>query len=319
MNALLDNAKNSLTQSEKSNAQGPSISKVDSTDSNASNSSSTVVGETTFVGEEDFKLAENDFWDRTYHKLRSSEKTVLFQSLRSTFHREPLAQEYADQWPSTQAIIDIHRQKYYAKIMEQIELLDNDDQDQKERWTSTMLLMQAFWDKGIVRSIRQHVDTSIVADGKADKTTTDSENSDSERSDADVNGSEQIGRLLKILNWIALENEKDNTLSQKQGDQQAWFGIVDRLLRNDQESIRNLSTGDINYGQLFEQPEFYRGKVVHFSGKVRLAYWLKASDNPLGVERYFVYWVRPEDGSNNPIVIYSLQAARKFSRNQRIR
>lgn len=95
-------------------------------------------------------------------------------------------------------------------------------------------------------------------------------------------------------------------MTSKQSDMQAWFSIIDQLKRTPDSGLNSASIGSVSYVQLFEQPDLYRGKVVTIVGEIRGAYWVDAPANDFEVERYYVFWIRPEDGSNNPIAVYAL-------------
>ncbi len=47
--------------------------------------------------------------------------------------------------------------------------------------------------------------------------------------------------------------------------------------------------------------------MVTVSGTAELAYHVAAPKNDLGIETYYVFWLRPGDGSDAPIVAYALE------------
>ena len=49
------------------------------------------------------------------------------------------------------------------------------------------------------------------------------------------------------------------------------------------------------------------GRLVTVSGTAELAYHVAAPENDLGIDRYFIFWLRPGDGSDAPIVAYALE------------
>ena len=52
-------------------------------------------------------------------------------------------------------------------------------------------------------------------------------------------------------------------------DHRAWFHLLDILADHDTEALELASTGEVSFGQLFEQPEVYRGRLVTIRGTAR--------------------------------------------------
>jgi hypothetical protein len=67
----------------------------------------------------------------------------------------------------------------------------------------------------------------------------------------------------------------------------------------------------VSFGQLFKQPEVYRGRLVTVEGTARRVEFMEAPENFYGIDSYFRLWLQPV-GSNSPIVIYSLDVPEGF-------
>ena len=245
----------------------------------------------------DFEIARRDFWEKTYAKLSVNEKIVLFQVLRSAKFNEALNQDLASYWPLLLEKLDARRTDYYAAVMQRVQSLPDDERKEKQRWLNTLRMLQQFWDEDLRVALSQFVQQS---------------NNLTEQPLLTARQLASVDELLAILDKIALDQVEDNAMTSKRNDMQAWFGLFDRLRRSDDADVNADSVGPVSYVQLFEQPDFYRGKVVTVFGEVRGAYWVPAPQNALGIERYYVFWIRPQDGSNNPIAVYALDKPAGF-------
>ncbi len=106
---------------------------------------------------------------------------------------------------------------------------------------------------------------------------------------------------------------KDNTFFRAE-ENQAWFGILDRLRKARADDLDRDSLGEVTYAQLIKQPDVYRGKSVAIRGTVMREELLPAPTNDLGIEKYHRLVIRPEGGGVWPIVVYSLVLPEKFPR-----
>lgn len=106
---------------------------------------------------------------------------------------------------------------------------------------------------------------------------------------------------------LAWETVEDDTVW-RPSEQDAWFRSWEKLLfPSPGETPEN-----VGFLALFRQPDVYRGKLVHVAGSVRRAYYVTAPQNELGIEGYYVMWVRPQGGPNLPIVVYALELPEAF-------
>ncbi len=111
---------------------------------------------------------------------------------------------------------------------------------------------------------------------------------------------------------------KDNTFFRAE-ENQAWFGILDRLQKARADDLNRDSLGEVTYAQLIKQPDVYRGQPVTIHGTVMREEVLPAPTNDLGIEKYHRLVIRPTGGGVWPIVVYSLELPDKFPRGDKIR
>ena len=98
----------------------------------------------------------------------------------------------------------------------------------------------------------------------------------------------------------------------------AWFHLLDLLERNDDESLRAASTGNVGYVQLFKQPKEYRGRLVTVRGVVRGVRKLPAAKNAYGIDDYFQLSLEPDGGPAYPIIIYALHLPTGFPEGMKV-
>lgn len=117
---------------------------------------------------------------------------------------------------------------------------------------------------------------------------------------------------------LELSAIQDNTFFRAE-ENQAWFGILDRLQDTRAGELHQDSLGEITYAQFIEQPDEYRGKVVTVNGTVMREEVLAAPANDIGIEQYHRLVVRPTGGGVWPMVVYSLELPEKFPRGDEVR
>ena len=94
--------------------------------------------------------------------------------------------------------------------------------------------------------------------------------------------------------------------------QKAWFNLLDVLNSNDSEVINKSSTGPITFGQLYEQPTVYRGHLVTMRGSVKRSQWIDNTKNTNDIDGIYRFIVRPENGPERPVVLFTLNSPEGF-------
>jgi hypothetical protein len=61
----------------------------------------------------------------------------------------------------------------------------------------------------------------------------------------------------------------------------------------------------VGYVALTDQPAAYRGRPVWLDGRAARVERLEAKANPFGIEQYWLVWIRPDDGSERPVMAYA--------------
>ena len=78
------------------------------------------------------------------------------------------------------------------------------------------------------------------------------------------------------VNVAALQTVEDDS-PLRSAEKQAWFNLWQVLQANEDQFIDPESTGPVTFGELFEQPEIFRGKLVTIEGTVQRAEYVTAA------------------------------------------
>jgi hypothetical protein len=98
----------------------------------------------------------------------------------------------------------------------------------------------------------------------------------------------------------------------RDSERDAWFNLLEVLREADPQQLEAASLGPIAFVQIFQQPEYYRGKLVTIEGKVHRAHRLFAFPNDQGIEGYWQLWIEPVGGPAEPVVVYALELPEGF-------
>ncbi|MBI85596.1 MAG: hypothetical protein CMJ81_20575 [Planctomycetaceae bacterium] len=99
----------------------------------------------------------------------------------------------------------------------------------------------------------------------------------------------------------------------------AWCNLLEILQESEPEELERASEGQVGFVSLFQQPAAYRGRLVTFLGSARRVEQVPAWKNHLGIEDYFVCWLRPSGGPNAPVNVYALELPKGFPVGNQIR
>ena len=99
----------------------------------------------------------------------------------------------------------------------------------------------------------------------------------------------------------------------------AWCNLLEILQESELKELERASEGRVGFVSLFQQPAFYRGRLVTFLGSARRVEQVPAWKNHLGIEDYFACWLRPAGGPNAPVNVYALELPEGFPIGNEIR
>ncbi len=98
---------------------------------------------------------------------------------------------------------------------------------------------------------------------------------------------------------------RDKTPVERAREAYAWFAawseVFDQPLQQPVEQRATVT-------QLLSQPEAWRGKTLQIEGQALRVERVPASHNALGIQRYYVIWIKPDHPSLYPYCVYTLMA-----------
>lgn len=126
---------------------------------------------------------------------------------------------------------------------------------------------------------------------------------------APVTNQRQAPQAIPGIRSELLDTIEDNTYF-RTAEKDAWFHFIELLQK---AAIDSGQAVNVEYAQLVDQPEVYRGKLVTVSGTARQITQEKPAANDLGVTSYYRVVIQPADGANWPIIVYCLELPQGIS------
>jgi hypothetical protein len=114
-----------------------------------------------------------------------------------------------------------------------------------------------------------------------------------------------VRQLPGWLQQAAQKTIRDKTPVDRGREAYAWFtawsDIYDQPIEPD-------SGRQVTVPQLLSQPEAWRGQTLRIEGTAMRIERIPASHNVLGIQRYYVLWIKPDHPSMYPWCVYTLMA-----------
>ncbi|HEV7278802.1 MAG TPA: hypothetical protein VGN57_01210 [Pirellulaceae bacterium] len=121
-----------------------------------------------------------------------------------------------------------------------------------------------------------------------------------------------LAPVLRAWDRAALNAVADATATGDPRDFALWYRLFDRLSHVPEEALREAAGDSIAVAALARQPHAHRGELFKLVGTARGGKSVKAPANPLGIERYYVIWVQPDDDRDVLVAVYSLSKPEGF-------
>lgn len=235
---------------------------------------------------------EIDAWRGILKRLDRDQRIVLQRVLRAARRRASFDASDLPVWSATYQQLDEQLAKYLQAANEAV-LVSGDEvpPEQKQQLMNALRQVEVEWTKMLGRALRAVLE---------ERRWTELER-------------ESLAGLQDTLDELALMEIRDDMVW-RPAEQHAWFRLFEKLLEQEPQSLQQQSLGEVSFVQLFRQTNEYRGQVVTVKGRVELAYRVTPPKNDIGVEQYYVCWLRPTDSSDSPIVAYLLELPAGFPR-----
>lgn len=233
--------------------------------------------------DEPFLVAARDVWSQILQSFSHTEKESFLKSLKSVREGQPLQAEESTAFPPLVNACDEHWQDYLREALLGLQQQDARlTDDEKQQWFGVIQKLRTTWED----QWKPALELSFSQEPVGPKTV------------------DALNGLQTVLDGVFLHAVKDNTVFTG-ADHHAWYRLFDKLQQTSLESLRGQSPPKVGFLQLYRQSEAYRGKLVTVSGQARRCYFRPCRKNIYGIEGNYIIWLKP-DGSNSPIVVYSL-------------
>lgn len=131
-------------------------------------------------------------------------------------------------------------------------------------------------------------------------------------SDVDEAKPAALAPVLRAWDRAALNSVADATANGDPGDFALWYRLFGRLSHVSNEALRHAAGDEIASAALARQPHAHRGELFTLVGTARGGKSVRAQANLLGIRRYYVVWVQPDDDRDALIAVYSLSKPEGF-------
>ncbi len=233
--------------------------------------------------------AETDAWSGLIRAMDRGMRPRFLSGLKSARDGQLADPPTRQAWPDLVTWLDEGWNHYLQQARQS---LDDDEitltQDERRQWLDILKQMQQQWQTQSLPALKQ------LAESPPSTTAHQTE----------------IERIQTELDTVFLAEIRDNTIF-RAAETDAWFRLLERLAVNDVSRSSQTAAPVVSFGQLFKQPDVYRGRLVTVQGTARRAEFMAAPENIYGITNYFRLWLQPS-GSNSPIVIYSLEIPERF-------
>jgi hypothetical protein len=225
-------------------------------------------------------------WKDVYDRLDVDRRALLFQMLHSGLSHAALDPEKQTAAGELLQAVTKLWEDYQVVAFQSVSELTGDDQ---ALWVDVLRQVNNRFSEQVRPALQGVIDSRTLT----------------EADELALRGLEQT--LLKLTRTRI----EDDTIF-RPAEREIWFHELARVRDTPAPELREESLGQVAYLQLFHQPDDYRGQVVTLKGTVKLAYRVRAPENYLGIEQYYVFWLHPAGGPTSPVVVYALGAPPGF-------
>ncbi|MFT7643371.1 MAG: hypothetical protein ACI9G1_005136, partial [Pirellulaceae bacterium] len=221
-------------------------------------------------------------WSQFWENLDAEQRELLQRVLLFSRWNKPLELENQSAWQDV--VFKLHEDwvKYIDHARGSMETDTSLQAEERKLWENVLADLESEWNDRARPGLQSFFDGSKLTDEQH----------------------EALNQLQLVLDEITLNRVRDNTIW-RASESYAWFRLLDRLRTADNEDLRAQSevTGFL---PLYRQSKQYRGKLVTVRGQARMVYRVDAEENIYGLNHYYIIWLKPANGPNKPLVVYSL-------------
>jgi hypothetical protein len=234
-------------------------------------------------------LAAQDAWRQALESLDHHERLLFDGMMLASRGHKLLAPENSERRKEVLSKLNQQWTEYLQQAFQAVvEQRDNLTDEEKESWLTIIQQLETNWD-----SLLQPGLMTVSAGGEL---------SEQEQ--------RQLAEAQQMIDRVNLAAIVDKATTQP-ADAHAWYRLLEQLKYTEQEQLDTPDVPSVGFVELFDQPENYRGQLVRVAGVVKMAKRVRPPENVLGVEEYYLFWIRP-DGSSSPMAIYTLELPPEF-------
>lgn len=240
-----------------------------------------------------YHQTQRDLWEILGETLNSQERQLLNLALKASREQTPLSPEAITSWPSLTEKLAAGWKHYHEEAREKAPNFDTDLSDaEKKSWLDALDALQRskdLWDGPLTAGFHAMA----------------------KKQELNQQQQQALAQVQSTLDQLELEKIRDHTLF-RGSEHIIWFRLFEKLMRASPDQISQAFSTPVNFLQLDNQGKHYRGKLVTVSGQIRQGYRIQAPQNILGIKEYSVFTLKPNDGPEQPILIYCLETPEGF-------
>ena len=120
-------------------------------------------------------------------------------------------------------------------------------------------------------------------------------------------------RLQTVIDGLLLQQVQDHTSLGWTGDSGSWIRMWEKVTSSASPVAELAGAAPVKRIELMGQPSVYRGQPIAIEGWVRSARKKRLpTDTALGINHYYILWVRPRESKLGPYCIYSQKIPDSF-------
>ncbi len=230
----------------------------------------------------DLTAVEQDFWTRCIDRLDDPSRETLYTMVFRESGREP---EPVDPMAATNVLDRIAEfsQSYATQFISQADNVADSDTQQRQAWYDLLFDWQQHWKKETEPALRGLV--NVEAAGNRDA----------------------IGEISTMLDEVARSLVVDGTKIPNPSDHLFVLRLLQQIGSTDVPA--ESAAQSVTQIQLANQPEFYRGKLVTFRGRIRAARSIPSRQG----NEFYELWVQPSDGATIPLCVFVTHLPNEFN------
>ena len=232
---------------------------------------------------EDLNTVRVDFWKKCFNELSLNDRKTLFQLVRLGRMRTAIDTESWRRFDRVWDRVDSYRRRYHTLILSKGGTPEAGGDADRELWYELLYRLKQQWSDEVQPAV-QALRASSVDDVHA----------------------QSFERLQVVLDEIAAGLVEDGTAVARAAESPIWIRWIEEVQASWKDKDRP-SPDSVSHLKLMTQPSRYRGKDLHFEGRVRAAQKIPAGQSDLNIDHYYSLWIQDVEGGTIPFSVFALE------------